>query len=860
MNKKISLFLLSLFLLSLVVLPSVDIAQSTPVFSASAQWLTQYVAPGEKLASLDVTITYTGSGNATDVYIQALNTKAFTPYQNTKSYTISTMIPNKEYSFTFLVNVTPNIPLGFYNFTLEITYYENNIFIPQYEFVSVELPVLGYTQLSAVAETSGTIFPGEQDVTIGLTVYNFGNVEASNVTLMLNSTYPIQFISKEALIPVIPSDGSASVQVLANIYSNATIGTYKVPITALVFGDTYQTFYMTFTVNSNQTVNGKLLTPSLTLSAGANQLGVPITLEMIYTGPVSVNSYSIQIQLPKGFTNTTGGNVVYVNGGALQPYQEFPIQFNVNIHNASLGGYTIPMKITWDAIEGGGVTATYTQYTTFTLFLMGEANIEIMPSVSSLYAGEINNITLIISNEGTGNIYNLSISVSSQLSIINVLPEISILPAGQSVKIPLEVYVPPDEQGSPAQFTVTITYLNSVYQQSQYQQEISLYITSITSQPTPIIASLGTQLISVGMFATNELILYNTFNTTLYNISVTISSSLISVNTTVFNIPSIKPNSQVSIPITIYSPNNGIYSLSLTMTYYDDGIQRQEQITVPVYVTQISSPSVPILVSFNSSTLLTGEVQYVKLIIQNTLNASLYNVTVSLSTQGLFYINTTVITIPILEPMQKLYIPVEVYTRSAGMVSAGVTITYYQDGQLKQTQEVTNDLAAGSVNIKITSVSSVPTIVTSGGLVSITATIYNFGTGSANGLAVTVSPPKGIVVVGEDTYYVGNLGADTSSTFTFAFRILNNTPPGTYVIPVEYTYTNDIGQFVHSSANITLIVSNTNASQSFTNSFNQSNNRVGGLLLNSILLIIIPIIIFIVILVILSKRRGSKST
>ena len=853
MNKKVSLFLILLFLFSLIVLPSIYVAQPTPVFSASAQWLTQYVAPGEKLVPLDVTLIYTGSGNATNVYIQALNTKAFTPYQNTKSYTISKMIPNKEYTFTFLVNVTPNIPLGFYNFTLEIVYHENNIVIPQYEFVSVELPVLGYTQLSAVAETSGTIFPGEQDVPIELTVYNFGNVEALNITLMLNSTYPIQFISKEALIPVIPSDGSASVQVLANIYSNATIGTYKVPITALVFGDTYQTFYMTFTVNSNQTVSGKLLTPLLTLSAGANQLGVSITLEMIYTGPVSVNSYSIQIQLPKGFTNATGGNVVYANGGALQPYQEFSIQFNVNIHNASLGGYTIPMKITWDAIEGSGVTAIYTQYMTFTLFLRGEANIEIMPSVSSLYAGEVNNITLIISNDGTGNLYNLSISVSSQLSILNVLPKINLLPAGQSITVPLEVYVPPNWQGSPAQFTVTITYLNSVYQQSQYQQEISLYVSSVTSPATPIIASLGAKIISPGLFTTNELTLYNTLNTTLYNLSVTISSPIY-INTSVFNLPSLKPNSQVSIPITIYSPNTGIYSLSLIITYYEGEIQRQEQITVPVYVMQISSPSVPILVSFNSSTLLTGEVQYVKLVIQNTLNAPLYNVTISLSTQDSLYVNTTIITIPTLEPMQKLYIPVEVYTQSAGIVSASATITYYQDGQLKQTQEVINDLAAGSVNIKITGVTTIPTTAVRGGLVSVTATIYNFGTGPAEGLVVTVFPPRGITIVGGDTYYVGNLGADTSSTFTFAFRISNTTAPGTYIIPVEFTYTNDIGQFIHSSANITLTVSNS-TSLFFTSSFRHSNSG------NRILLISIAVIIIIIILVVallLRKKRGTS--
>jgi len=107
-------------------------------------------------------------------------------------------------------------------------------------------------------------------------------------------------------------------------------------------------------------------------------------------------------------------------------------------------------------------------------------------------------------------------------------------------------------------------------------------------------------------------------------------------------------------------------------------------------------------------------------------------------------------------------------------------------------------------------------------------------------------------VIGQNTYYVGNLGSDTSSTFTFAFRILNSTKPGSYVIPLEYTYTNDIGQVLHSHSNITLEVSN-GSSGFFTSSFRSSNNSHISLI--GILGIIIVISIVIVLVIVFLRRR-----
>ena len=199
----------------------------------------------------------------------------------------------------------------------------------------------------------------------------------------------------------------------------------------------------------------------------------------------------------------------------------------------------------------------------------------------------------------------------------------------------------------------------------------------------PVITTLNPGIMSLNLFTTTYLVLSNTLNTTLYNLSVTLSSPIY-INSTAFNLASLKANSQYKLPMIVYAQNAGIYSISISIVYYQGNIERQEQITVPVYVMQINSPAIPILIQFNSSTLLTGQVEYTTIAIQNTLNQPLYNVTISLVTQGTLYINATTITLPSLQPLQRLYVPVEVYTQSAGIVSVSASISYYQAGQLNK--------------------------------------------------------------------------------------------------------------------------------------------------------------------------------
>ncbi|TRM97445.1 hypothetical protein DJ527_11955 [Sulfolobus sp. F1] len=559
----LSVLVIFSLLFSLSNLTNTASEASAGYFTTSSQWLVSppYVAPGEKLVPLQVTLVYHGYTNITNVQIYPVESSPFIVTSNTQTYSFPIIIPGQEYTLTFIGNITPNIPLGVYDFYIQVYYTINGI--EQVQDVTVQIPIMGYLQFYAQSSISGIVFPGEHDLPVILTIFNTGNTNAYNVTLFTNSTYPIDFMAKVTHIPIIQAGSSYSVQLTANIYNNASIGTYQIPLTILAYGK-YYSLNVSISINSNQSIEGEILNPNIILSEGPNSKGVTFQLSLIYTGPVNIESYSVELLLPKGITNVTGGSAIYFFGGLLQPESEVSIPINININNVSLGSYSIPVKIVWNAIEGEGSVVSITQYSSFSLTLLGTSNIQVVPSSSLLYAGTVNNITLNIRNTGNGNIYNLSIMPSTSVSILNTLPKISLLKPNQTVDIPLQIYVPSSLQGGSIQLSITIDYLNSIYQQSQYQEQIGFYVTQIVPS-NPIIASVNETLIIPGESNSDDIVLVNTLNETLYNISVILTSPLY-INATLFNIPALKPNSLYFIPITLLSQDSGIYSISVSIT------------------------------------------------------------------------------------------------------------------------------------------------------------------------------------------------------------------------------------------------------------------------------------------------------
>lgn len=823
-------------------------------FIAESSWATstQTVTPGEKLVPLVITLINEGPYNVQNVTFYPLNTTLFT-FLSYQPVNISELGIGQSYSFTYLVNINGSDKLGTYKVPLKVFFnisnygrYNETIFFP--------VVIDGYLNFSGALTFMSPVYPGEKDVVGVLTIINSGNVQASNVTVYLESTYPVNFLTHKAYIPFLGAGGSYQTEVVMNMSNNATLGSYIITLRAEVYGKNftvYTSLSLTGTINilasartqgvifpgsmnneltlvlfntgnamiSNVTVypvssypfkflinsisipliqgygdysvlipfnvypnasigvynvpfiisylgTNRTVVVQLEVSSNVTIEGVilsanwvgsipqPITYEaqaqvaIEYEGPVNELGFQALIYLPRGFTNITGGNEIYLNGPSLPPGTYTTLSFTINVGSVLPGSYVFPITIKW-IINENGVEVYYQQNSSFTLEVNGRMFFLIYSKTPSLYPNTLYNVTYTIFNQGSEDIYNVT---------INVIPE------------------------------------------------------------TP-----GIQLIS-----------------------------------TTFRVPVLRMNSNYSFNVSLYIPpslQGETIALEVLITYLSpEGISGQYYQTFYYYVPQINNPSLPVYITFLNNSITLGKVEYNGLILKNIAGIPLYNVSVVLSSQEL-YINTTSYIISELTPGEEISIPVRIFTQVPGLVVITTQVTYYtQLGQLRQEEVNLDLLSSGSVNLIITGISTIPTNPVPGQLASVTATIYNFGTGEAKGVTVITTPPPGITVVGEPAYYVGNVGSFSSATFTYAFLISNTTRPGTYVIPIKFIFTNDIGQVIVTYSNLTITVYNPTINTTTTTNMS---HHFASFVKDAVLLGVV-ILIIVVLIAIISVRRAKK--
>jgi hypothetical protein len=955
--------------------------QVNPPLSGESQWSTQngLVAPGQTGVTLQVTVTNTGTYPLENVKLTPLNSSPLFLYgyaNGTPSFYVGELPPGSTYTFPITMSISPFTHIGVYDLKISSSFVEDvsGVSFQASQTIEVPVQVLGYVQLS-VTTLWGTpssplqVFPGEQDVPLTLIFQNSGTVSATNVTAYLRSTFPVAFNQTEVQLGVVPTGGETEVQVLAAVYPNATVGTYEIPITIHYFHQNV-TLNGTIVVGSNMVIKGSLFSPqwaTVGQQAGPNQLGVPLQFDLIYLGSVPTLSEEVIIHLPRGFTNSTGGNYVDLMEPSMRSGDVLTLSFSVNIGNLPLGIYNFPVQIVWYVAEGNGLVLTQNQSAEFSLYLPGEAQIQFNPINSSLVPGEVNKVPVLVINNGTGPAYNISLTMQAQgVSLLQQPKEIGFIGAGGHYLLVVPIYVPLSMAGEPVLISVDGSFTDSAMSTLQLQQSLGLYVQPSTQLAQPLLGSTYSQLTS-GSTSNVTVSFINRNPTPLYNVTLTFTSTalqwdhpshlfypLIAAGATVtFNatvtvppgeqgvIPVqvtaqyysvdgqpqlqqleltfyVQPSTQLAQPllgstysqltsgstsnvtvsfinrnptplynvtltftstalqwdhpshlfypliaagatvtfnatVTVPPGEQGVIPVQVTAQYYSvDGQPQLQQLELTFYVQPSTLPTSPIIGYLDPSNLSAGSPYVTNLIFLNTENSPLYNISIEISDSGI-YINQTLITVPKLSHGQQLRIPISVFIPVAGSISMGFQAQYYQQGELHSETGSLSALASGSINIIQTQVSTVPAVALPGSLVSITATIVNYGTGTANGLLARVITPLGLTALSGSTYYVGNVAPYTPTTYTFALAISNNTKPGTYEIPVILTYTNSLDQLQTSKLNLTLTIG------SNTSSFGLSHGADGTTPLPRLGLYV-GIIVVVVVVIAVSLWRWVRRT
>ncbi len=217
------------------------------------------------------------------------------------------------------------------------------------------------------------------------------------------------------------------------------------------------------------------------VAAGPGSRDVPLT--------VSMESFGNDCALSNiAGTLVTYGGISNFNGSAnsryflqsASAYSIFDMVFNLNIaSNISVGQNTIasyPLYIAWNYT--GNSTERYTQEVNVSLQLKGSPSLALSIPNPNLVAGQMNNVTVQVSNRGTGYAYRISVPVSST-PVINFLEQpntISELAPGSTANVSFSAYVSPTLEGSEVTLDLKPYYIDPYGYNTTNSSTIGMYV------------------------------------------------------------------------------------------------------------------------------------------------------------------------------------------------------------------------------------------------------------------------------------------------------------------------------------------------------------------------------------------------
>ncbi|MEM0363564.1 MAG: hypothetical protein QXH75_07175, partial [Sulfolobaceae archaeon] len=258
MRKVVAILTLIIFsILSLLSLSSMAVPSYFQGYSTSAE----LIAPGEIGVPITFHLVNLGPTNLTDVTIIPINTYPFyvyNYYNSTKLVNIPFWKVGQMINVTFLFNISNTAKQGVYSEAIAIQAV-NEYGQTVDSTILVPVPVLGYVNFSASSvwgTTSNPIVvgPGENNVPLTIILQNTGNTLVTNVTLELNSQFPVKFLQNNATISAIPAGYYGEATVMASVYPNVTEGLYYIKLKVIYYHNATTYVIVPIDIGSNNQI------------------------------------------------------------------------------------------------------------------------------------------------------------------------------------------------------------------------------------------------------------------------------------------------------------------------------------------------------------------------------------------------------------------------------------------------------------------------------------------------------------------------------------------------------------------------------------------------------------------------------
>lgn len=329
-------------------------------------------------------------------------------------------------------------------------------------------------------------------------------------------------------------------------------------------------------------------TPQAPYQAGPGDLAAPFTVGLSYQSPsgASISLLQANLSLPSGFTNTSGGSWAIAYYGPLQPGSIFYLTFYLAIDSSlSTGTYEATLQIVANTSQGPAIAANMA----VPINLLGKAVLSISTSTPTLSPGSVNNLSIVIANNGSGTAYNVipSLQLQGPGAVIGQLQRVDAIPPGSSAQLPVTIYVPPSASSQPLGLLVTLSYLDPYYVQRTYSQLLGLYVAQAPS--SQISARVVEPYIAAGQLNNITVVVTNRGPGGVTNLALAIYSQQLAIvgGDGRFFLGALGPGESASLRVLAYAPQQlgSSAALQIQASYQDQGgVFRSDSLSLSLLV------------------------------------------------------------------------------------------------------------------------------------------------------------------------------------------------------------------------------------------------------------------------------------
>jgi uncharacterized repeat protein (TIGR01451 family) len=289
----------------------------------------------------------------------------------------------------------------------------------------------------------------------------------------------------------------------------------------------------------------------------------------------------------------------------------------------------------------------------------------------------------------------------------------------------------------------------------------------------------------------------------------------VSILNSFYVVPSLSAQSTTSQTMSVFVPasaQGSAVSLDFTASYKDPYGNPQSTIqTVGYYVLTPGSRASPISVSINPSTLAMGIENNVTLFLANTGSYKIENVSLVFDFPAgqLSWLSSSMAQVKELLPGQNSSVAARIYVPPGATASSTLRVSAkYYDTSGFATNEIRNIgiLSRGIIDVRTIDFATAPLQPAPGQIFSLTVTLSNVGTGTAYAVIATPTLPTGFTAFGPSSVFIGDLQGSLPSTFSASILVSNDTGVGTYKIPVQLSYFDNLRSSKSLTINLTVQV------------------------------------------------------